>query len=275
VSKRRLKRDEFFEKGNIHPSTTTHGKSIFLEKTLSVHRRPVLQGTTAHFHVYYDPRLGQAGKDIAKGVTNKCESDYNHISKLFGRITPRGMPFKIVISALPEGGAFHYGCSAVTLFCDAKTTPPDSDYSSFLVVAEGVEVFEAAQGGAFNCGASDGEGLSRVLATELYPAQLTEAFTTAPDWLDSRRPNFVDHTDPTDTNPVSTGCAVLFLYYLRFQLRHSWKDIIAKAGSTLGETYRNLTGSSNGFSEFNALIETHFPKGKSSGLTKDNPFPLR
>ena len=37
-------------------------------------------------------------------------------------------------------------------------------------------------------------------------------------WLDSDRPDFVSRTDPSDNNFVSTGCATLFLNYLRHQL---------------------------------------------------------
>ncbi len=85
--------------------------------------------------------------------------------------------------------------------------------------AEIVEVFSAAQGGDWDCGASNGEGLSRVLATELYPAEL-DGYTTAADWLDGGRPDDVNQTNPTDQDAVSNGCAVLFLNYMRYQEGH-------------------------------------------------------
>jgi len=103
-----------------------------------------------------------------------------------------------------------------------------------LMIAELVEVFEALQGAGWDCGASNGEGLSRILATELYPAAL-DGFTTATDWLDTPdRPDFVNQTDPSDTNFVSTGCAVLFLNWLHYQLGYDWTAIVGAGGPTLG-----------------------------------------
>jgi hypothetical protein len=163
----------------------------------------------------------------------------------------------------------------VDLYCDGDTSAsPDIDHTRMLVVAEEVEVFEAAQNRGWDCGASNGEGLSRVLATELYPAEL-DGFATAAAWLDSSdRPDWVSKTDPTDQNAVSTGCAVLFLNYLRYQLNFSWPQIVAAAGSTLEQTYEALTGKTGGFAPFKALLDQRFPPGRPSGLTKDNPFPI-
>jgi len=48
----------------------------------------------------------------------------------------------------------------------------NANISSALAVAEAVEVFEAIQNRGWNCGASNGEGLSRVLAQVLYPKRL-------------------------------------------------------------------------------------------------------
>jgi hypothetical protein len=229
-----------------------------------------LKGKTAHFEVYVDPALGADGAQDAQGVLAKCESDYATVSGYFGGIAAG--PFRVVLFANP-GGAYHFGCGATDLFCDARTAPADGDFSEFLNIAEFVEVFEAVQAGGWDCGKSNGEGLSRVLATDAYPSEL-DGFATAGAWLDSGRQNFVDHAFGSDTNVAANGCSVLFLNWLRFQLNYSWAQIVGAAAPTLGETYTKLTGKKDAFKQFEALLNARFPKGGPSGLTTDNPFPI-
>lgn len=229
-----------------------------------------LRGKTAHFEVYADPALGGDGDSDAQDVLAKCETDYGTVASYFGGIAAG--PFRVVLFT-NTGGAYHLGCGATDLFCDARTSPANGDFSEFLNVAEFVEVFEAVQNGGWDCGASNGEGLSRVLATDAYPAQL-DGFSTAAAWLDSQRRNFVDHTLSSDTDPAANGCSVLFLNWLRFQLDHSWMQIVEAAAPTLGATYAKLTGKHDGFKQFEALMNKRFPKGRPSGLTTDNPFPI-
>jgi hypothetical protein len=144
-----------------------------------------------------------------------------------------------------------------------------------LVVAEEVEVFSAVQNRGWDCGASNGEGLSRVLAaTDLYPGSLN-GFNSAATWLDTPgRPDYVNNNDPTDRSYVSTGCSVLFLNYLRYQLGYKWGNIVQAAGTTLAQTYNGLTGLSDALTPFKALLQAHYPAGTPSGLTTDNPFPF-
>ncbi len=143
------------------------------------------------------------------------------LQSYFDGLTPSGLPFNIII-APGIGGAYHYGCGGVDLYCDGDTSsPPDVNHTRMLVVAEEVEVFSNSQGRGWDCGASTGEGLSRVLATQLYPAEL-DGFESASTWLNtSGRPDFVSVNDPTDGNYVSTGCSTLFLNFLRHQLNFS------------------------------------------------------
>ena len=124
-----------------------------------------------------------------------------------------------------------------------------------------------------DCGKSNGEGLSRVLSTDAYPAEL-DGFSSAAAWLDSARQNFVDHTAGSDTDPAANGCSVLFLNWLRFQLNYSWAQIVGAAAPTLGETYTKLAGKKDGFKQFETLVNARFPKGRPSGLATDNPFPI-
>lgn len=229
-----------------------------------------VRGKTQHFTVYVDPALGQDGQQDADGVLAACEADYARVSGYFGGLSAG--PFSVILFSNPNG-AFHMTCLATDLFCDATTGPADGNYSEFLNIAEFVEVFEAVQKKGWDCGKSNGEGLSRVLATEAYPAEL-DGFATAATWLDSRRPNYVDRTLSSDTNPAGNGCAVLFLNWLRFQRGYSWAQIVAAGAPTLGKTYTKLSGKSDGFKQFKALLNSHFPTGRPSGLATDNPFPL-
>lgn len=131
----------------------------------------------------------------------------------------------------------------------------------------------AAQAAGWNCGASAGEGLSRVLATELHPASLGR-FATAAQWLNSTRPDFVSQTEGTDRDHVSIGCATLFINYLHHQLRFTLPQIVQAGGTTLQQTYERLTGKTNAFGPFLSLLDGYFPPGTAVNLTSDNPFPL-
>src|SRR5262249_23088500 len=136
-----------------------------------------------------------------------------------------------------------------------------------LVVAEEDEVFMATQNAGWDCGASNGEALSRVLAAEIYPNELTppgtgETFATGPSWLQSNRPNWVDQTEATDGDPVATGCGTLFINWLRFQLGFTLGQIITAGGATLERTYQALSGRSDGWADFIALVNSHFDAGQ-------------
>lgn len=235
-------------------------------------RAVTFDGSTTHFGVYYQTGFSN-GPAIAAGILTVCERDYAAMSEFFNQLALPNLPLNVVI-APGIGGAYHYGCAATDLYCDGDSaTPPNLDLTRFLMVAEAVEVFSAAQNRGWDCGASNGEGLSRVLATELYPAQL-DGFATAAAWLDSPRADWVSRTDPTDQNAVSTGCAVLFLNYLHYQLGFAWPAVVAAAGATFEACYQALTGRQAGFAPFKALLDSRFPPGRPSGLISDNPFPI-
>jgi len=48
-----------------------------------------------------------------------------------------------------------------------------------------------------------------------------------PPWLSTNRFDWVNTTEPTDTNPVSFGCALAFIFYLNTQLGFTISQIIA------------------------------------------------
>lgn len=144
---------------------------------------------------------------------------------------------------------------------------------------EATEVFENDQNAGWNPGGSNGEALSRILAFDAYPKELSPAGTgetweSGANWLDSDRPNWVDNTEGTDLNFVSIGCGTLFINWLRYQLGFDLVQIVCAGGATLAETFNRLTGGTNGFDQFNNLLSLRYPPGIPSGLTTDNPFPI-
>ena len=237
--------------------------------------KAILRRSTVHFNVYADPALGRTGTIVANVVSATCENAYATIGGYFGGIALSTLPVNVIISDLGGLGAYHHGCSGVDIYCHVKRKPRVVPrFTAFGVAAELVEIFEAAQSAGWNCSASNGESLSRVLSTALYPAQLN-GFATAHQWLDGYRPDFVNQTAPSDSNPIANGCGVLFLNYLRYQLGYGWSQIVHSASATLGQTYTLLTGDpSDPFPAFKALLNTRFPAGSPSRLTTDNPFPI-
>ncbi len=230
-----------------------------------------LRGSTPHFEVYYENSVGSNGPTLADSVLATCEVEYQKLQTYFGQLVPQGLPFKIYIVSGIEG-AYHLGCLATELHCGADSTTV-AETIRMLVVAEEDEVFMANQG-HWDCGASTGEGLSRVLATELHPSAL-DGYTSAASWLDAPgRPDYISVTDPTDVHYVSMGCSVLFLNWMRYQLGYSWNQIIAAGAATLSSIYTKLTGGLDAVTRFKEAMKAAFPEGQPSGLSNDNPFPV-
>jgi hypothetical protein len=230
------------------------------------------RGQSNSFKVYYDDDLGSVtGGALADGILANCDRDFETLSQIFGPVSPP-VPMTAIVTPAAGGGAYHYTCIDNVLYVTGNTSS-DIALACALVVAEEVEVFCAAQALGWDCGATNGEGLSRVLAEELYPGVLDD-FHTADAWLDSTtRPDYLTDNHGTDVDPLSNGCAVLFLYYLRYMLGYDWSTITQTAGATLEETYRRLTGSTGAYSALRTCIDAIFPPGSPSGLIVDNPFP--
>ena len=229
-----------------------------------------LRGSTANFSVYYDNSLGTQGQNLADAVLASCEWDLFKLRGWFGEVAAG--PFTVYIDP-GSFGAYHASCAATELHL-AAFAGTDGALENMLNVAEVDEVMMNNQGAGWNCGASAGEGLSRVLATQRYPASL-DGFASAASWLNSARPDWVSQTEGTDRDYVSIGCATLFLNYLRYQLHFSLVRIVEAGGTTLQQTYQRLTGSSDAFGPFAALLQRHFPVGTPVNLAgTDNVFPL-
>jgi hypothetical protein len=279
------------QKQSVAARTTTPRSPRYARVTQHVrvtagrsHKRPTLgffdpaqaihAGNTAHFDVYYLSRLGQKGADLAQAIVQTCEGDYAALQAIFGGLTPGRLPFVVQITS-DSSGASHSSCLGTDVVVGGNSGT-SVDFIRSLLVAEVDEVFMANFGFGWDCGASPGEGLSRVLANDLYKGVEPADFVSSNVWLNlNPRPNFVDQADPTDTNYKSIGCSVLFLNWLRFELNHGWAEIVASGGATLADTYRGLTGKNTGWSDFSAVIDTSFPVGKTYRLKTDNPFLLQ
>jgi hypothetical protein len=262
--------------GKTKSSATTQaapaGPSVLMPPGATMPQTPlspaayVLRGNTANFDVSYDPALGANGPALADAILAHCEQDLAELRNFFGGVTTGR--FSIFIDP-GTFGAYHDSCPATTIHCAAYSG--SGDLVNFLNCAEVDEVLMAAQRKGWNCGSSAGEGLSRVLATELHPASLGQ-FETASSWLNSARQDWVSLPEPTDRDYVSIGCATLFINYLRYWLGFSLAQIVQAGGLTLQGTYDALTGSLDAFGPFAALMDSLFPPGVPVNLATDIPF---
>jgi hypothetical protein len=223
-------------------------------------------GSTDNFSFFYARELGQDGRNLCDGVRATCELDYNRLHAWFGDepyVGPwNSIDVNIQVGSL--GGTEDNDDMWLDAF-DGK----DVDLLRMLFVMELDEFFMYARGD-WNPGDSNGEGLSRVLAFERYHPSSANAqgFLTVMRWLTTvghfgNRPDWIDKVKPTDKDYVSTGCASLFLNWMRYDLHYGWRQIISAGGDgTLAQTYRRLTGKANGSYDF--FVRTKDEAGGSS-----------
>lgn len=238
-------------------------------------------GQTKYLIVYSD---GSAeGNASAQAVLKTADADYAAVTDWFGGIslpqgqpgddqnTPRtALPVQVLMDA-NAGGAYHYGCDATDIYIQ-----PVPELASGFMVAELVEIFEAAQGKGWQCGNTNGEGLSRVLAAERNANLGSDLAQTIQSWWSNGHNDYVNQNSATDQDEDSNGCATLFLYYLHSQLGYSWRQITTTGGADLGACYRGLTGKdpSQGFSDFVSTVSSLDQGGQLSLPASGNPFPI-
>ncbi len=265
----------FRGRGSIPSENLTHarGREVFRGQTE--------YGRTADLIVYTD---GTANGDAtARAILQSGEADFQALQTWFGGIslppghegddqtTPRtALPVQVLMDA-QAGGAYHFGCDATDLYCE-----PDPNLGSGFMVAELAEVFEAAINNGWECGKTNGEALSRVLATERNGNLAQLQVQTGQAWWANGRQDYVTTNDASDQDENSNGCGPLFLYYLHSQLNYDWRAIVTTGGSSLGATYQKLTGNSpsQGFQDFLDRLAT---LDTGSGLRlppSGNPFPI-
>ncbi len=223
--------------------------------------------------VYVDPALGQRGTDLATQFLAAVPAAVARCAAWFG--TPMQPVICIIASFQGEtdgtGGAYHYGCDFASggdiyLSFAAGNVPMEIG----LFVAELTECFMADGARGWGCGASSGEGLSRVLAEQASggPGGALGAFATGPTWFGAGMPNWVDATEPTDGDDVATGCCVAYLYWMA-SLGYTFAQIV-QAGcldGSLASNYTALTGKSTAWADFSAAVGA-----LPGGVTGDDPW---
>jgi hypothetical protein len=156
-------------------------------------------------------------------------------------------------------------------------------------LAELAEILNTAwpKPSGFPGGSSISEGLSKTMAAELYGYVVVSSELNA--WLETvslnalgnwQRQDWVSQTFASETDTVSTECAILFLNYLRYQLDFTWHQILAAGGETLAKAYERLTGKTTAWNDFSQLLLEHMPPSAYSPGHRGwapatyNPFPL-
>ena len=229
-------------------------------------------GSSGNVTVLYDTALGSQGLALAQRLLSASAVPYSNMEAFFGI---SGGAVQVVLAPLSgsndgSGGAYHYGCDFAAggvLYLDAtfdNTTVDPFELELGLYVAELSESFMGPQGGGWGCGFSNGEGLSRFCAEQETTPGTLNGFTTGPAWAQAGFPDWVGTTEQTDQNSVSTGCAIVYLYWVR-SLGHSIPSIVQAAGATLSANYKTLTGKDTAYADLLAAV-----KGRS--VTSDNPF---
>ena len=221
--------------------------------------------------VFVDPTLGPPGLQNAQDLVNDADRVVQANDDIFG--TTDGS-VSVIVFALDgqtdgTGGADHMGCDFETgSAIEVCAAFGNSGRVSALFEAE---LSECCMGGNL-CGASTGEGLSRWCAAVIGDNALSD-FATAPTWFQDGARNFVDTTDPTDTNPDSTGCTMAFMSWLMSQ-GQALKDIAQEMvqlgdSGTLAQLYAQLTGdgASKAWPTFIAAV-----RALPGGVTSDDPF---
>ena len=230
-----------------------------------------LVGTVGNITVYYATSLGAPGQTLATAMLGRVLGPYYDMETWFG---VSGGPTTVVVAPLSgsndgSGGAFHYGCDFVsggTLYLDATFALANAtDVEEALYVAELSECFMGAQGLGWGCGSSNGEGLSRFCAAVDTPFGAFPSWgITGPSWVSAGYPDWVTTTEQSDRDYVSTGCAVLYLYWMLF-LGYSNAEVIKAGGATLAANYQALTGKNTAYADLKAAVQ-------AVTVTSDNPW---
>lgn len=245
-------------------------------------------------------------RERAEALYESCENDFKILKEWFGIKDGFGASNRITVQVQPDSFAHNYryksdGSSLITVnpFDNfpgvqgsiAGASPVDpailNETVRMLFVAEAIEIlmdYNNKKSETWRPDYSDGEALSRVAAATLHPTGYYNTLIPSPfvnAWLQGpRTANWVATREPTDGDADSFGCAILFIYYLWYQLNIDILSIVRKAGATLEETYQALTGETQGFIPFRDLLNKYLPYDANNpskqmkSLKTDNPFPI-
>jgi hypothetical protein len=221
--------------------------------------------------VFVDPTLGQPGLQNALDLVDQADTIADQNDSFFGTT---GGNVNVIIFALGgvtdgTGGADHLGCNFTTggnIEVCASFGAPARVFGLFEA-----ELSESSMGGNL-CGVSTGEALSRWCSTVASNNALPD-FTTGPAWAQAGMPDFVNQTDMTDQNAVSTGCGMIFISWL-LSLGHTLSEIAAALVAlgdtgTLAQLYESV-GEGDAADAFTNFIDA--VQALPNGITTDNPF---
>lgn len=246
--------------------------SAHAERTPRASRTKTAQ-SPAGVQVYYEDSLGRAGAECAAAVLAGVDSAFAQLNSLFGFAVVPGEA--IVVADLSgqqdgTGGAYHDTCESRTYYCDCAFDNPERTLA--LAVAEASEARQALYGHGWNCGYSNGEGLSRLHAEVIFPGALDD-YATFPAWLDAyTREDWISKNATNDTDEESNGCAVGFLFWLASR-GHALSTITQTGGANLADLYTALGERGNAFDEFAKVCADKWPAHSPSGVTIDDPWP--
>jgi hypothetical protein len=221
--------------------------------------------------VYVDPNLGPPGLANAQDLLADAPRVVAANNAIFGTT---GGAVNVIVYAL--GGATDGTGGADHAACDYQTGNNIEVCASFASPARVSALFEAelsecAMNGQL-CGLSTGEALSRWCASSTSNNALAD-FATAPDWAQNGEPDFVNNVDPTDQNPVSTGCGMAFISWLLSKgntLAQIAQQMVTNGDAgTFAVLYGTLTGdiAANAWPDFISDVNA-----LPGGISSDNPF---
>jgi hypothetical protein len=220
--------------------------------------------------VYLDPSLGDPALQNARDLVADADRVVKANNAIFGTPSEAVDVIIFAVGGMTDGsgGADHNACDYTSgAAIEVCASFGNSARVSALFEAE---LSECSMGGNL-CGVSTGEALSRWCAAVVSNNALAD-FATAPAWAKKGMPDFVDKTDGTDQNEVSTGCGMAFLSWLQklgFNLNRIAPSMV-KLGTagTLAQLYSTLTSSpqSDAWPTFNAAVRALPP------ITNDDPF---
>jgi len=223
--------------------------------------------------VWVDASLGQPAVQNAIALVFDADRIVSAIDKIFGS---HGQRVDVIIFALGgqtdgTGGGDHMGCDYVTGGAIEVCASYGSPARVSALFAD--QLSECSMGGNL-CGVSTGEALARWCADVISNNALAD-FSTAPQWAKDGMANYVNTTDLTDQNALSTGCGMAFLSWL-MSVGHGLDKIAPAlvslgASGTLAQLYANMTQRSvhDAWPAFQAAIKA---KGGPEAVTSDDPF---
>lgn len=232
--------------------------------------QPVGKSLGGRVTVYADPSLGGPGLQNARDLLADAGRIAERNDAIFGTA---GETVSVIVFALDgqtdgSGGADHMGCDYVTgAAIEVCASFGNSMRVSALFEAE---LSECSMGGNL-CSVSTGEALSRWCAADVSNNALSD-FATAPLWARDGMQNYVDHTAPTDRDPISVGCGMAFLSWL-ISLGHPLNAIapamvLRGDSGTLADLYQHLTkdAANHAWPKFSAATRA------LPSITSDDPF---